>query len=174
MTPVRQAPPARKQLNLITLVIAALVLFFVIVGQIMERQASPGDGAPADPTPLSIPLRKIDFGDLYLMRTIEVSAISDEESKSLWRAFPATELGSAEAQKIGESWERLLALEVAMSQADSNRGQTVLLYLAGQSAPIITKVSQSVDAQSVVFSKSQRQLNVTLAEGLQLLPVARR
>ena len=151
----RQTNLSHQQwLNIVIIVISALVLLFVMIGRLMERDAPVNSPA----TTVEVALIRIDFGELEIWRTADSWQSSDSR------------LSPAQARLYGERWEKLVAQPAAAINDNVGSCKIVLLYFSNLPQPVTVKVSQSASETRFNFVVSDQQVVVAAQDFTLYIP----
>lgn len=138
----------RQWLSLVIFFTGFMFLLLVITGKIQNREP---DSQPTEPS-ASPQLVKIDFGDWQLSQKHGVWSSSDPR------------LSKAQAQQTGELWQSLLSTRITLQNRTESKGQTILLYLAGQPAPIVVKIAKDRQQGYIQLVNQKVSLEISLID----------
>lgn len=154
--------PQKNWLNLVIIIVSGLILAFTLLGKFFES------GVPAEPAVDSrqtqqFELVGIDFGELQL-----------KKNSDRWTLLPKGSLDQKQLELITSQWDLLLNKDVQEPRTDGavsiQSASTVLLYLKGETRPIICKVVLAETQTYVEFLASGQKIAVTLSFAKSLLP----
>jgi len=131
---------SRDWLNIMIISVSAMFLLLVLIGKMLTETESRTSQTPAIE---DIQLLRIDFGTLQLVKKGDGWV---EESGRL---------KSARAQRIGRSWQDLLAQPSNKVSNTKTSGETLLFYFSHIEQPVVVKLVLSSDAAKAVFVASQ-------------------
>ncbi len=129
----RQASKA-YWLNIVILVVAAMILFLVLLGKMMNSGDSskllPTEPLQEEISPQSLTLSIIDFGDYSFVKQSNSWMVNGELSEGL---------SSRDIEERIYQWQQLLTESGDKYRKPDFGGKTILLYFANLSQPIVCK-----------------------------------
>ncbi|TQV74641.1 hypothetical protein FLL45_06670 [Aliikangiella marina] len=131
--------------NLIIFVISALVLLFLFIGKIMEKNID-------EQTDRVVELVRIDFGGLEIWR-----------EQQNWLSSSA-QLQAVEIQAIADRWQSLVNKPGETYQSLPSGGRTVLLYFSTVAQPVVCKVINRKGSLLIAFITTQQLIELPSAE----------
>jgi|GEM_PF-2904655 len=134
----------QQWLNIVILVISALILMFVIIGRVMDREPP----EPSHANELQVVLQRIDFGDITLFQKNEKWASSSEQ------------VSAQRAAEIAFNWRRLVARSGDDYGEQVPLGKTVLLYFSHIPQPVVGKVDLTDEHLTITFITSKQQFHL--------------
>ena len=144
MSAKRSVLNQRQWLNIVIVVIAALVLFFVLIGRLMdpERNSKP----PVEKR--QVELVRLDFGGVEIWR-----------EDSGWRSNDER-VSAHQAALMVEQWNRLIVSAGTPYSGPHPQGKTVLLYFSNIAQPQVCKLSLQADKLTLTFISSDQQFTL--------------
>jgi len=133
-------PASKRTRNLLNAMIVALlfaILLFLYVGKIFQQKSAE--------TEQEMQLIRIDYGSVQLLKR-------DEH----WQFEPSR--ANADANNIGQEWERVLASDAPLIPGSLAQGQHVLLYFSGRPQPLLVKLGVDAAGKPAIefVTRSQR------------------
>jgi len=131
---------SRDWLNIMIISVSAMFLLLVLIGKMLsETESRSSQTLPVE----AIQLLRIDFGALQLVKKID--RWGEENGR----------LKAARAQRIGQSWQDLLAQPSNKVSNKKYTGETLLFYFNHIEQPVVVKLVLSPDAAKAVFVAAQ-------------------
>ena len=152
----------KNWLNVVIITISGLILAFTLLGKFFDS-GLPTESMTDSPQVHQFELIKIDFGQLQL-----------HKSSDSWISQPIGSLEQTQIDLIASQWDLLLTKEIQKNSVSGEfsvqSASTVLLYLRGESRPIICKVVIASKLAFVEFLASGQKVEVTTGFAESLLP----
>lgn len=139
--------------NLIIFVISALVILFIFVGKVMERNIEKQNNVDR-----SIELVRIDFGDFEVWR-----------EQVGWQST-SSQITSVEARAIADRWQSLMNQPGKRYTTLPPGGRTVLLYLTNYQQPVVCKILKQADSLKIAFITTQQLFSLPIEHRLLYFP----
>ena len=127
----------RQWLNMVIIIISALILAFMLIGQVMNKSVDKVAGN-VEQTPFRqiMSLREIDFGSQKL--------VLQTKSATSWTVIPNNSLTSEEIFKLVKNWQNVLVEPITPSLKNikniASPVTTVLLFFSESTQPLIVKI----------------------------------
>jgi len=134
-----------------------MLLLSSLIGRMMNK--SNQNDLPVISSSKELQLISIDFGKVQLLRV-----------NGQWRAA-SEQLTVKQVLQIIQHWQSLLHLKAQPKKCKVPAVQTVLLYFAGLSQPVICKISQSDDETRIIFVSTGLQISLPANEYELYFPV---